>query len=55
MSDVVLQLLNVESAYGPIRAIRGARLSAGSRTRVMPCATIAASHRIGAPAATWPW
>jgi branched-chain amino acid transport system ATP-binding protein len=26
MSDVILQLLNVESAYGPIKAIRGASL-----------------------------
>ena len=27
-------------------------LRAGSRARVMPCATISASHRIGAPAAS---
>ena len=26
MTDVVLQLLNVESAYGPIKAIRGVSL-----------------------------
>ena len=29
MSDVVLQLLNVESAYGPIKAIRGVSLKVG--------------------------
>ena len=27
MSDTVLQLNNVESAYGPVRAIRGVSLS----------------------------
>ena len=34
MSDPILQLLNVESAYGPIRAIRGVSLQVG-RSRIV--------------------
>ncbi len=33
MSDAVLQLLNVESAYGPIKAIRGVSLKVRVRAR----------------------
>ena len=37
-----------------VQACRSPRCRAGSRARVTPCATISASHRIGAPAASAP-
>ncbi|WP_198088427.1 ABC transporter ATP-binding protein [Variovorax sp. E3] len=43
MSDVVLQLLNVESAYGPIKAIRGVSL----RVRKGEIATVLGSNGAG--------
>jgi branched-chain amino acid transport system ATP-binding protein len=43
MSDVVLQLLNVESAYGPIKAIRGVSL----RVRQGEIATVLGSNGAG--------
>src|SRR6187399_2045406 len=43
MSDVVLQLLNVESAYGPIRAIRGVSL----KVRQGEIATVLGSNGAG--------
>ncbi|MDZ4356238.1 MAG: ABC transporter ATP-binding protein [Variovorax sp.] len=43
MSDVVLQLLNVESAYGPIKAIRGVSL----KVRKGEIATVLGSNGAG--------
>jgi len=43
MSDVVLQLLNVESAYGPIKAIRGVSL----KVRQGEIATVLGSNGAG--------
>src|SRR3954469_18211591 len=43
MSDVVLQLLNVESAYGPIKAIRGVSL----KVRAGEIATVLGSNGAG--------
>lgn len=43
MTDVVLQLLNVESAYGPIRAIRGVSL----KVRQGEIATVLGSNGAG--------
>ena len=43
----ILKLLNVESAYGPIRAIRGVSLAGRGRARSAPCSarTAPASRR----------
>ncbi|TSD60451.1 ABC transporter ATP-binding protein [Variovorax boronicumulans] len=43
MSDVILQLLNVESAYGPIKAIRGVSL----KVRAGEIATVLGSNGAG--------
>ena len=43
MSDVVLQLLNIESAYGPIKAIRGVSL----KVRAGQIATVLGSNGAG--------
>ena len=44
------ELLRQAPATRGSRSVQITSLSAGSRARVMPCATISASHRIGAPA-----
>ncbi|MEO5738302.1 MAG: ATP-binding cassette domain-containing protein, partial [Variovorax sp.] len=43
MTEVVLQLLNVESAYGPIKAIRGVSL----KVRAGEIATVLGSNGAG--------
>jgi len=43
MSDVILQLLNIESAYGPIKAIRGVSL----KVRAGQIATVLGSNGAG--------
>ena len=43
MTDIVLQLLNVESAYGPIKAIRGVSL----KVRRGEIATVLGSNGAG--------